>query len=139
MAGVPKIPPPMPWKAFGELDADHEYLVLLTHLPVRRLGALPKFLSYVGKIRRQLEAGPPGLAGYSLLAQPFRSNYWTLSAWESPAVLGDFIRQNPHSEAMVELSKILSDFRTWRWRSTGKDLPPSWDGALARREYGDQA
>lgn len=48
---------------------------MLTHLPVRKLSGLPRFLNYVRKIREQLEARPDGLAGYSLLAQPFSSNY----------------------------------------------------------------
>jgi len=93
---MPKIPPPTPWKAFGQTAGNVEYLVLLTHLPVRRMTALPKFLNYVRVIRKQLNAGPSGLAGYSLLAQPFSSNYWTLSAWESPAALAGFIRESPH-------------------------------------------
>lgn len=106
--------------------------MILTHLPVRRISALPKFLGYVAKIRRQLEAAPDGLVGYSLLAQPFSSNYWTLSAWDGPAALGGFIRQSPHSDAMEELPKTLSDFRTWRWKAAGNALPPAWDDALAR-------
>ena len=105
---------------------------MLTHLPVRRISALPKFFSYVGKIRRQLEAGPEGLVGYSLLAQPLSSNYWTLSAWDGPTALGGFIRESPHSEAMEELPKTLSNFRTWRWKAAGSALPPAWDAALAR-------
>jgi hypothetical protein len=129
---VARIPPPSPWKSFGEPQGEHEYLVLLTHLPVRRLTALPKFLNYVRKIRGQLEAGPDGLAGYSLLAQPFSSNYWTLSAWESAAGMGGFIRASPHREAMKELPKTLRDFRTWRWSAAGDSLPPSWDEALRR-------
>ena len=92
---------------------------MLTHLPVRRPLALPKFLGYVRKIRTQLEAGPSGLAGYSLLAQPLSSNYWTLSAWDSPASLGAFIRESPHREGMEELPKTLRNFRTWRWKAAG--------------------
>ena len=129
---MPRIPPPSPWQTFGEPHADHEYMVMLTHLLVRRLSALPKFLNYVRKIRGQLEARPDGLAGYSLLAQPFSSNYWTLSAWDSPAALGKFIRESPHREAMEELPKTLSDFRTWRWKARGDALPPAWDDALGR-------
>lgn len=132
VAAVAMIPPPSPWKAFGEPQADVEYLVMLTLLPVRRLTALPKFLGYVVKIRGQLEAGPDGLAGYSLLAQPLRSKYWTLSAWENGAALGGFIRESPHREAMEELPKALTDFQTWRWQSSGRGLPPSWPEALAR-------
>lgn len=125
-----RVPPPSPWSASGAPAADHEYVVLLTHLPARRLSGLPKFLRYVWLIRKQLEAKPEGMAGYSLLAQPFSSNYWTLSAWESPSALGRFTRESPHKEAMEELPKTLSHFRTWRWTSTGSDLPPSWDAAL---------
>ena len=128
---MPKLPPPLPWRAFGEAQPDREYLVVLTHLPVRRPTALPAFLRAVWGIRRQLEAAPAGLAGYSLFAQPFSSNYWTLSAWESAAAMGGFIRASPHREAMLELPKVLSHFRTWRWRSAGSALPPSWDDALA--------
>ncbi len=124
----------MPWRTFGHAEPERDYLVLLTHLPVRRLTALPIFLSYVRKIRTQLEGGPDGLAGYSLFAQPFSSNYWTLSAWESPGALGKFIAESPHREAMEELPKVLGDFRTWRWTSAGSALPPSWDDALARPE-----
>ena len=127
------VPPPIPWRAFGDTQPDRDYLVLLTHLPVRRLTALPTFLRYVWKIRKQLEARPDGLAGYSLFAQPFSSIYWTLSAWESAAAMAWFIRANPHREAMRDLPKVLSDVRTWRWSSTGSALPPSWDDALARR------
>jgi hypothetical protein len=127
------IPPPQPWKAFGEPEAERDYLVLLTHLPVRRLPALPKFLRYVWRIRKQLERKPPGLVGYSLLAQPFSSNYWTLSAWEDQRALGGFVRESPHRDAMKELPETLSNFKTWRWSSTGSDLPPSWDEALERR------
>jgi hypothetical protein len=34
---MPHIPPPLPWKHFSEPDADAEYLVVLTYLPVTRL------------------------------------------------------------------------------------------------------
>ena len=122
---MPRIPPPSPWKAFGEPDADFEYLVVLTHLPVpvRKLSALPKFFKYVGKIRGQLESGPEGLAGYSLRAQPFSSNYGTLSAWESAAAMGRFMREDPHREAAAELPKMISHFQAWRWKSAGNALP----------------
>lgn len=129
-----RIPPPLPWRTFGENEPEREYLILLTHLPMRRLTALPTFLGYVRKIRTQLDAGPDGLAGYSFFAQPFSSNYWTLSAWENPEALGRFIRESPHKEAMAELPKALSGFRTWRWTLPGSGLPPSWDEALTRPE-----
>jgi hypothetical protein len=65
--------------------------VVLTYLPVTRLARLPRFLAYVSKIRRRLETRPTGLVGYSLLAKPHGSPYWTLSAWADASALAAFI------------------------------------------------
>ena len=127
-----QIPPPLPWKQLGEADPAQEYLVVLTHLPVRRLTALPRFLSYVRKIQRQLDAGPDGLVGYSLLAKPHRSRYWTLSAWLDAAALQAFMREPPHRDAMATLRQVLKGFETKKWMLSGAALPPSWEDALAR-------
>jgi hypothetical protein len=129
---VPSIPPPLPWKALREPEPEREYLVILTYLPVRRLSRLPRFLGYVGKIKRQLDAAPDGLVGYSLLARPFSSRYWTLSAWEDVPTMGRFLRERPHLDAMERLSQDLSGFHNTRWKALGHSLPPSWDDALAR-------
>ena len=132
---MPSIPP-TPWKAFQAPQPDHEYLVVLTFLPPRRLSKLPAFLAFVRKIQRQLNGGPDGLVGYSLLAKPLRSNYWTLSVWRDGVALGRFIQASPHREAMRELPKALSGFRTTRWTTPGSAVPPTWDDALARGEAG---
>jgi hypothetical protein len=133
---VPTIPPPLPWKAFAEPQPEREYLVLLTFLPLRRLSKLPRFLAFVHRIRRQLDARPDGLIGYSLLAKPLRSDYWTLSAWEDAAALGRFIQESPHREAMDELPTVLTGFRVTRWTALGSAIPPSWSDALTRGEVG---
>ena len=130
---MPQIPPPTPWKSFADTEPDHDYLVVLTYLPVRRLLRLPLFLRYVRKIQHQLDAAPPGLVGYSLLAKPFSSNYWTLSAWRDPPALAGFMQQSPHREAMNELSQVLRGFKTDRWMVAGRDLPPRWEAALTRK------
>jgi hypothetical protein len=131
---VPTIIPPLPWKALAEPQSDGEYLVVLTFLPLRRLSKLPRFLSYVNRIRHQLDAAPEGLIGYSLLAQPFRSKYWTLSVWDDGAALGRFLGASPHRDAMQELPNVLTGFRTTRWTSPGSAVPPTWSDALARGE-----
>jgi quinol monooxygenase YgiN len=131
---VALIPPPLPWKALAEPQDEREYLVVLTFLPMRRLSKLPSFLAAVRKVQHQLDARPGGLIGYSLLAKPLRSDYWTLSAWEDAAALGRFIQESPHREVMEELPKVLSGFRVTRWKSLGSELPPAWGDALARGE-----
>jgi|SRR5579884_1080818 len=129
---MPLIPPPTPWKTLAEPQPDHEYVLLVTHLPLRRLSRLPQFLRYVRKIQRQLDAAPDGLIGYSLLAKPLSSNYWTLSAWRDSEAVAGFIEQAPHRDAMHELAKILPGFKSDRWTVTGHDLPPSWKDARSR-------
>jgi hypothetical protein len=124
----------LPWKAFSEPQPEREYLLVLTFLPLRRLAKLPVFLGSVRKIRHQLDAGPDGLIGYSLLAKPLRSNYWTLSAWEGDDALGRFIEESPHREVMQALPNVLTGFRVTRWTSPGTAVPPAWEDALARGE-----
>jgi heme-degrading monooxygenase HmoA len=123
--------PATPWKTRREPEAEREYPVLLTALPMRKLSRLPRFLRYVMQIRGQLNR-TDGLLGYSLLAKPLRSNYWTLSVWESNDALHRFIRESPHREAMAELPRYLSGFRTTRWTIRGNGVPPNWNDALAR-------
>ena len=131
---MPSIPPPLPWKAFGEPQPEREYLVVLTFLPLRRLSKLPLFLASVRKIRQQLDAGPGGLIGYSLLAKPLRSNYWTLSVWDDADALGRFIEESPHRDVMQALPQVLRGFGVTRWTSPGTAVPPAWGDALARGE-----
>jgi heme-degrading monooxygenase HmoA len=126
------IPPPLPWKSFAAVGAEDDCLMLLTTLPIRRLTKLQRFLAFTRRIQKQLDAGPPGLIGYSLLAKPFRGRYWTLSAWRDEEAVRAFIRQPPHVDAMRELRKVLAGFTTIRWSVRGGELPPDWDDALAR-------
>jgi len=84
-----QIRPPTPRRSLAQPQSDRDYLLLHTHLPMRRLSKLPLFLRYVRKIQQQLDAAPDGLVGYSLLAKTLSSNYWTLSARrDSDAIAG---------------------------------------------------
>ena len=123
--------PATPWKTLREPDPEREYVVLLTHLPMRRPSKLPRFFGYVRKIQKQLDR-TAGLVGYSLLAKPLRADYWTLSVWEDDEALRRFVAERPHLDAMGELPRYLSGFRTIRWTAGGRSLPPDWDDAVAR-------
>lgn len=126
------IPPPLPWKRLSDLDPTHEYLLVLTHLPVKRLTSLPRFLAYTRRIQKQLDAAPAGLIGYSLLAKPHRSRYWTLTAWSDAGSMRAFVRASPHRDAMTRMREILPNFQTTQWTLIGAAVPPSWHDALAR-------
>jgi hypothetical protein len=85
-----------PWRTLKAADAEREYLVVLTYLPLRHLLRLPAFLRHLLKVKRQL-AGVQGLLGYSLLAKPLRSKYLTLSVWDDEATLAEFVTRAAHT------------------------------------------
>ncbi|HEV8572095.1 MAG TPA: hypothetical protein VGR49_03455 [Actinomycetota bacterium] len=118
-----------PWLVFIELEADREYLALVTYFLLKSLWRLPRFVRLTLAVRRQLADGPRGLVGYSMTAKPLR-RFWTMSAWESEKDLRSFIRTLPHARAVVELPQSMEKFDAQRWRARGKELPPTWEEAL---------
>jgi heme-degrading monooxygenase HmoA len=124
--------PAMPWRRLRDAEPDAEIVLWVTYIPVRRRLRTPQFLSAVRRIRKQLD-GTEGLFGYSLRAKPFRSDYWTLSAWESDEAARTFSGTEPHQGVAQQIMRFApSGFTTHRWTGLGRDLPPSWDDALAR-------
>ncbi|CAN5580225.1 hypothetical protein BH24ACT13_BH24ACT13_08390 [soil metagenome] len=130
---MPSLPARLPWKQLGDPDPAHEYLIVLTYLPVKRLYHLPRFFFYTRMVQRQLDAAPTGLAGYSMAARPFRSRYWTLTAWDDAVAVGAFISKPPHRNAMKHTTS-LATFRSIRWVLPGHALPPTWGDALTRAQ-----
>jgi heme-degrading monooxygenase HmoA len=122
--------PATPWNSLQPPEPEREYVVVLTFLPVR-WSRLPRFIGYVRRIQKQLDRAD-GLIGYSLLARPLRSRYWTLSVWQDEAAVQRFVAQSPHRDAMAELPHDLSGFKTTRWTVVGAALPPRWEDALNR-------
>lgn len=72
---------PMPWKSFAAPRDDKEYVALLSFLPLKRYGKIPKFARLTMETMGQL-AQSHGLIGYSLGAELIRKRFWTLSVWE---------------------------------------------------------
>ena len=122
--------PGIPWKRLQEPTDDREYIVFATYLPMRRVLKLPQFLWAVRKISKQLNRSE-GVVGHSLLAKPFRSDYWTLSAWESDQAARAFVEAEPHRGAAEQIaSYVTSGFTVTRWTTPGRTLPPKWEEAL---------
>jgi heme-degrading monooxygenase HmoA len=123
--------PASPWKRLREVEAEREYIVWVTYIPVRRFAKTPQFLSAVWKIRKQLDRSE-GLVGYSLRAKPFSSDYWTLSVWESDAAVRFFTQGQPHRRVAQQMSSFATTgFALSRWTAVGSAVPPTWDDALA--------
>lgn len=120
-----------PWEWTSEPVSDREYLVLLSYLPLERFRTMPRFLRYVRAIQRQLRGtkGP----GYSFDAHPLGRRFWTLSVWEDEGSLMEFVRTSPHLGTMATPRDKMGRTMFVRWKAKGSDIPPSWDGALARQ------
>jgi|SRR5437870_5761296 len=124
-----------PWKSLSAIDANREYLALLSFLPLKSYLRIPKFLQFTLRTQRQLDTAK-GLIGYSLQAQILRRRFWTLSAWEDETSLMDFVQHTPHAEIMDALAPHMERTGFVRWKVKGSELPLNWHEAKAR--YYDQ-
>ena len=123
--------PASPWRSKAPVSPDQEYLAMATFLPLRSYRRIPRFLALTSSVVRQLE-GTRGLIGYSLLAQPARKRFWTLSAWADRRALDAFVRQKPHLGVMGDLRPHMGPTRFTAWTVLGSALPISWNEATER-------
>jgi hypothetical protein len=120
-----------PWKALLPLEADRQYLVLASSIPPRSRSSTWRLFRGASAVRRQL-ASTVGVAGFSLLARPYRKQYATLSVWIDDDALAAFADENPHRELMHGLAAEMGPTKFVRWTIRGADGRPSWDEALRR-------
>jgi hypothetical protein len=111
--------PTLPWRSKLAAIPHQEYLVMASRLPLRSHRTNPRFLGLTMSVARQLE-GTGGLVGYSLLAQPMRKTFWTLSAWTDRDALDAFVRTMPHLAVMENCAPT--------WGPPGS--PPGWRRVL---------
>ena len=123
--------PALPWRAKAPVSSDQEYLAMATFLPLQSYRAMPRFLRLTTSVAGQLER-TGGLVGYSLLAQPARKRFWTLSAWIDRRALSAFVREMPHLDAMQQLRPHMGPTRFTAWTVLGSALPISWHEAMER-------
>ena len=121
----------LPWRAKAPVSANQEYLAMATFLPLQSYRAMPRFLRLTTSVAGQLER-TGGLVGYSLLAQPARKRFWTLSAWIDRRALSAFVREMPHLGAMQQLRPHMGPTRFTAWTVLGCALPISWHEATER-------
>ena len=121
----------MPAKTLQTPAEGREYVARLTARPLQSYWAIPRFLRFTRQIQRQLQ-GSPGLLGYSLLARPWRLQFWTLSVWEDEQALTAFVSTDPHRGVMGALQPDSGPTRFTRWPLRAEECPPSWDAAFSR-------
>jgi hypothetical protein len=119
------------WKQVAPLERDAEYLVLASSIPPKSVASTWKLFRGARAVRRQLLA-TDGVVGFSLLAEPLRKRYATVSVWRDEVALGDFARAHPHDRLMRDLAPEMAPTKFVRWTISGANGRPSWADALAR-------
>jgi len=121
----------LPWTTRAEMEPGPEYLVMASHLPLKRVTATVRFFRGVQAIRRQL-ATAEGLIGYTLRAKPLARDYWTLSVWQDETALRAFLRTTPHAGLMASLRPFMGPTKFTTWKISAADGRPSLTSALQR-------
>ena len=123
--------PDLPWTARAEMEPETDYLVMASHLPLKRISSTVRFFRAVSAVRRQL-AAVDGLVGYTLRAKPFARDYWTLSVWKDDKALREFMRTPPHVQLMTSLRPYMGPTKFVTWSITAADGRPNLAEALER-------
>jgi quinol monooxygenase YgiN len=119
------------WKTVAALDPGASYLVLASSIPPKSVRSTWTLFRGSRAVRRQLLA-TDGVIGFSMLAEPFRKHYATLSVWRDEAALDAFAQTPPHRDLMAALAPAMGATKFVRWTRTGAEGVPSWPDALSR-------
>ena len=99
--------------------------VMTSRFLLRSRRQVPGFLWAALAIRRQVRRSP-GALGVSLIAEPRKARFWTLSAWRDRAALDDFVRHSPTprpcastAPTCVTRASDSGRSRPWPFPSTG--------------------
>jgi hypothetical protein len=136
--------PTLPW-APGRAAAQPTgaVVVLASRLELGSYWPLLGFVRAAFAVRNQVRASP-GALGVSLIAQPTRKTFWTLSAWVDQTALDAFVGKSPHRDVMTHYRPDMasSSFATFIIQPT--ELPARhsnaaelWDRARSRLRASD--
>jgi hypothetical protein len=117
------------------MEPGSDYLVMASHLPLKRISSTVRFFRGVSAVRKQLGAADR-LVGYTLRAKPLARDYWTLSVWTSETALREFMRTPPHVRLMASLKPFMGPTKFVTWTISAADGRPSLAGALERLASG---
>lgn len=128
--------PTLPWTTPNPAPPHTRAFVMASRLEVRSGSHVPRFflksLSAWGQVR-----SAPGAFGASLIAQPLKRTFFTLSAWEGREALYAYARTEPHRSIMSGLREVMRTSTFTFWEVPVEGLPITWDDA--KRRLADQA
>ena len=127
--------PTLPWTTPAKTPtptANGPALVMASRFELTTWRDVPAFLKAAVRIRRQM-LGSPGVHGVSLIAQPLRRTFYTLSAWQDRDALNRAVAGQPHASTMTRFhSKMTAAvFAFWEAPADG-GIRPGWPEAHRR-------
>ncbi|MCX5264062.1 DUF3291 domain-containing protein [Streptomyces sp. NBC_00199] len=123
--------PTLPWTTVSTPAPDAEAFVMASRFEVRSFKDVPRFFLKSLAAWKQV-SGAPGAYGASLIAQPLKRTFWTLSAWEDKDALYTYARTEPHKSIMTGLRSTMKDSVFTFWQVPAAGLPVDWTGARRR-------
>ncbi|MFE7326801.1 DUF3291 domain-containing protein [Streptomyces sp. NPDC057565] len=127
--------PTLPWVTPHPAPHHGQVVVMASRFEVRSLKDVPRFFLKSLSAWRQVRSAP-GAFGASLIAQPTKRTFFTLSAWESRDALYAYARTEPHRGIMTGLRPTMRSSTFTFWEAPVEHLPVSW--AEAKRRIAEQ-
>ena len=127
----------IPWKSAPRSPAtmndaiSNVAVVQVSRLELKHLRHVPGFIFAALRLRRNVLRAD-GALGVSLIAQPFRRTFWTLSAWADADSIGAFTRSEAHCAVMTNYRTKMRGSHFHTWFPGDATNRPSWDDAKAR-------
>ncbi|WP_416984782.1 DUF3291 domain-containing protein [Streptomyces sp. T028] len=123
--------PTLRWTTVSTPAPDTEAYVMASRLEVRSLGDVPRFFLRSLAAWKQVSSAP-GAYGASLIAEPLKRTFWTLSAWEDRDALYTYAKTEPHKSIMNGLRSTMKDSVFTFWQVPAAGLPIDWTDARRR-------
>jgi len=123
----------IPWKnTRTQVGRTDTVVVQVSRLELAHVRDVPGFLLAALQIRRWVLQAD-GAIGMSLIAQPLKRTFWTLSAWQDEDAIKRLMTSDRHRAAMTKYQDRMSDSHFHTWHETDPALlPPDWDAAQTR-------
>jgi hypothetical protein len=133
--------PTLPWTIPNPAAPGTQAYAMASRFEVRSAKDVPRFFLKSLAAWRQVRSAP-GCLGASLVAQPLRRVFYTLSAWQNRDALYAFAATEPHRGIMASLRPTMRGATFTFWDVPAEELPLTWDAArqrLAEQAQADSA
>ena len=123
--------PTLPWTTPNPAPPGARARAMASRFEVRSATDVPLFFLKSLVAWRQVRSAP-GCLGASLIAQPLRRVFCTLSAWQDRDALNAFAATQPHRGIMASLRPTMRSATFTFWDVPTGQLPLTWDDAQRR-------